>query len=84
MRHQHYSSLSAFLAHYRALRSASVLNESERAALAELDRAVARVDQDVIRAALDDNADTAAARRRIERARRTLVRELAAQGIIGG
>lgn len=83
MRHPHYSSLSAFLAHYRALRSASVLNESERATLAELDRAVARVDQDAIRAALDDNADTVA-RRRIERARRTLARELAAQGIIGG
>ncbi|MFZ0889068.1 MAG: hypothetical protein WA005_11490 [Candidatus Binataceae bacterium] len=79
-----YSSLAAFAAHYRALRSSKEFTEDERARLAEMNEALDTLGAD-IRAVLDSEAagDGAAMRRR-ERAERKLRRELIARGMLTG
>ena len=79
-----YSSLAAFTAHYRALRSSKEFTEDERARLAEMNQALDTLGAD-LRAVLDSEAagDRAALRRR-ERAERKLRRELMARGMLTG
>ena len=79
-----YSSLAAFAAHYRALRSSKEFTEDERARLAEMNQALDSLGAD-LRAVLDSQpaGDRAALRRR-ERAERMLRRELMARGILTG
>jgi hypothetical protein len=78
-----YSSLSAFLAHYHALKSEAVRNADDENLFAEMSALVATLAPDV-RAALDSPADNSSAKRHRERAELDLRRELAARGILAG
>jgi hypothetical protein len=78
-----YSSLAAFLAHYRALASAASRTSDEDRLLAELSAAIAILTPEQ-RAALDSSDSTASARRSRERAELHLRRELGARGIVSG
>jgi len=78
-----YSSLAAFLAHYRALASAASRTSDEDRLFAELSAAVATLSPEQ-RAALDSSDSTASARRSRERAELHLRRELVARGIVSG
>ncbi len=78
-----YSSLAAFLAHYRALESAASRTSAEDQLFAEMSAALGTLSpQD--RAALDFSAASAGARRNRERAELHLKRELAARAILSG
>lgn len=79
-----YSSLAAFAAHYRALKSNMECTEDERARLAEINKVLDALAPD-LRDVLDCEpaADSAALRRR-ERAERILRRELIARGVLSG
>ena len=76
-----YSSLAAFLAHYRALASAASRTSDEDRLFAELSAAVATLSPEQ-RATLDSSDSTASARRSRERAELHLRRELVARGIV--
>ncbi len=77
-----YSSLAAFAAHYRALKSQ--LTEDDRARLAEMNELLDALSPN-IRGVLDsDTAGDNAAMRRRERAERMLRRELIARGVLSG
>ena len=76
-----YSSLAAFLAHYRALATASSRTADENRLFEELSAAVATLSSE-LRAALDSSDSTASARRIRERAELHLRRELVARGIV--
>ena len=82
-----YSSLAAFVAHYRALKSARDPAAEDRLLLAEIEKLIASIGPDV-RAALDSDAaggELAGARaRHRERAERRLRRELLARGVLTG
>jgi hypothetical protein len=78
-----YSSLAAFLAHYRALATASSRTSDESRLFEELSAAVATLSPE-LRAALDSSDSTASARRIRERAELHLRRELVARGIVSG
>ena len=78
-----YSSLAAFLAHYRALATASSRTADENRLFEELSAAVATLSSE-LRAALDSSDSTANARRIRERAELHLRRELVARGIVSG
>ena len=78
-----YSSLAAFLAHYRALATASSRTADENRLFEELSAAVATLSSE-LRAALDSSDSTASARRIRERAELHLRRELVARGIVSG
>ena len=78
-----YSSLAAFLAHYRALLSASSRTPDEDQIFAELTAAIAIVAPELA-TALDSSDSTASARRSRERAELHLRRELVARGIVSG
>lgn len=78
-----YSSLAAFLAHYRALASAASRTSDEDRLFAELAAAIAILSTEQ-RAALDSSDSTASARRSRERAELHLRRELVARGIVSG
>ena len=78
-----YSSLAAFLAHYRALTTASSRTAEENRLLEELSAAVATLSPD-LRASIDSSDSTASARRIRERAELHLRRELVARGIVSG
>lgn len=84
-----YTSLSAFIAHYHALKSARDLTREltvdQSDILAEMDRIVAALDS-ALRETIDHDREdaTPAAARRIERARRALAHELTARGILTG
>ncbi len=78
-----YSSLAAFLAHYRALASAASRTSDEDRLFAELSAAVATLSPEQ-RATLDSSDSTASARRSRERAELHLRRELVARGIVSG
>lgn len=92
-----YSSIAAFLAHYRALRgaarhpkgAAASLNAEERTWLAEMERLtseLAPAERDLLAEAEAGGAGAAASviRRRRERAEFKLARILAAHGILTG
>ena len=76
-----YSSLAAFLAHYRALKSDASRGADDQQVFAEMSAAIATLAPE-LRAALDSTDDTAGARRHRERAELQLRRELAARGIV--
>jgi hypothetical protein len=78
-----YSSLAAFLAHYRALQSASSRLSDEDQLFAEMSAAIAALSGED-RAALDSSAATGSARRDRERAELHLTRELVARSILSG
>jgi hypothetical protein len=78
-----YASLAAFLAHYRALASASRRSPEEERILAALERELEVLPAEE-RAALDSASDAPAAGRRRERAELHLRRELLARGAIAG
>ena len=78
-----YSSLAAFLTHYRALASASFRTSDEDQLFAELSAAIAILTPEQ-RAALDSSVSSASTRRSRERAELYLRRELVARGIVSG
>ena len=78
-----YSSLAAFLAHYRALLSASSRTPDEDQIFDQMTTAIAILSPE-LRAALDSSDSTASARRSRERAELHLRRELVARGIVSG
>lgn len=76
-----YSSLAAFLAHYRLLKRATALTDEERERLAEMTKLIellAPADREAI------ESDAAASGRRSERALRKLRRLLAERGVLSG
>jgi hypothetical protein len=76
-----YSSLAAFLAHYRALKSDATRSANDEQLFAEMSAAIATLAAE-LRAALDSTDDTGGARRHRARAELQLRRELAARGIV--
>jgi len=78
-----YSSLAAFLAHYRALKSDPSRGPDDQQLLAGMSAAIAMLAPEA-RAALDSVEDSARAKRHRDRAELQLRRELAARGIVAG
>lgn len=78
-----YSSLAAFLAHRRALRSASALDAEDRNRLAAMEQFLSVLGPAEREAIDSESADPAVARHR-ERAENRLRRELIARGVIDG
>jgi len=78
-----YSSLSAFLAHYRALKSDASRSADDDQLLSEMSAVIATLSPEA-RAALDSTEDSASARRHRARAELQLRRQLAARGIVAG
>jgi hypothetical protein len=78
-----YSSLAAFLAHYRALKSDARRNADDEQLFAEMSAVIAILAPEA-RAALDSTEDSAGARRHRERAELQIRRELVARGILAG
>jgi hypothetical protein len=78
-----YSSLAAFLAHYRALKSAASLGPEDERLRAEMSAAIVTLAPEV-RTALDSTEDTPAVNRHRTRAEFQLRRVLAARGMVAG
>jgi hypothetical protein len=78
-----YSSLAAFLEHYRALKSAAALGTEDERLLVEMSAAIATLAPEV-RAALDSTEDTPAANRHRARAEFQLRRVLVSNGMVAG
>ncbi|MGA7873821.1 MAG: hypothetical protein WCA22_23275 [Candidatus Binatus sp.] len=78
-----YSSLAAFLAHYRALKSDVSRGADDDQLFAEMSAVIASLAPET-RADLDSTEDSAGARRHRERAELQLRRELSARGIVAG
>ena len=78
-----YSSLAAFLAHYRALKSDASRGADDERLFAEMSAVIATLAPEA-RAALDSSEDTAGAKRHRERAELQLRRQLVARGIVTG
>lgn len=78
-----YSSLAAFLAHYRTLRHAGSLRADDRDLLAAMERALGALAPADRAALADTGADPATLRRR-QRAERALRRLLVQQGLLQG
>jgi hypothetical protein len=76
-----YSSLTAFLAHYRALQSAASRNADDDRLLAEMTSVLNTLPADEL-TALASTSDDPATRRHRERAHLHLSRELIARGIV--
>jgi hypothetical protein len=82
-----YSSFEAFLAHYRALKTAQKLAPEERTRLSEIERQVEplRTDLGVLLDSYSAGREPAGAEaRKRERIERRLRRELIARGVISG
>ncbi|HEY9156471.1 hypothetical protein [Candidatus Binatus sp.] len=78
-----YSSLTAFLAHYHALKSDPSRGSDDEQLLAVMSAAIATLAPEA-RAALDSVEDSARAKRHRDRAELRLRRELAARGFVAG
>jgi hypothetical protein len=78
-----YSSLTAFLAHYRALKSNPSRSPDDERLFTEMSAAIATLVPET-RAAIDSTEDNSSANRHRERAEVRLRRELAARGIVAG
>jgi hypothetical protein len=78
-----YSSLAAFLAHYRALKSDASRAADDDQLLSEMSAAIATLTPEA-RASLDSTEDSASARRHRDRAELQLRRELVIRGIVAG
>jgi hypothetical protein len=79
-----YSSLEAFLAHYRALRTASRRNADDELLFTTMSSLIEQVLDANERSALDSEADTGAERRHRERALLKLRRALIQKGALTG
>jgi hypothetical protein len=75
--------MAAFLAHYRALKSDASRSADDEHLFAEMSEVIATLAPEA-RAAIDSAEDSAAVRRRRDRAELQLRRELAARGILAG
>jgi hypothetical protein len=78
-----YSSVSAFLAHYRALKENSAPNEEDRNRLAAIEQLLELLRPEEREAIASDSKDPAIARHR-DRASLRLRRELMTRGVIDG
>jgi hypothetical protein len=78
-----YSSLAAFLAHYRALKSAPSRSPDDERLFAEMSAAIATLAPET-RAAIDSTEYDSTANRHRERAEVRLRRELSLRGILAG
>jgi hypothetical protein len=78
-----YSSLAAFLAHYRALKSDTSRSTDDDQLFAQMSAVIATLAPEA-RASLDFTENSASARRHRDRAELQLRRELAAHGIVAG
>ncbi len=78
-----YSSVSAFIAHFRALRNAAARTADEESLLGEMSAIVASLEPPE-RAALEADEKTSTARRRREHAELNLRRKLIARSILSG
>jgi len=78
-----YSSLAAFLAHYRALKAQAARGADDEQIFGEMSAAIATLAPEA-RAALDSSEDAGAAKRHRERAELQLRRALAARGMVAG
>ena len=78
-----YSSLAAFLAHYRALKSDASRGADDEQLFVEMSAVIATLAPESC-AALDSSEDTVGAKRHRERAELQLRRELVARGIATG
>jgi hypothetical protein len=78
-----YSSLAAFLAHYRALKSDSSRGADDQQVFVEMSAAIATLAAES-RAAIDSIEDNAGAKRHRDRAELRLRRQLVARGILAG
>ncbi len=82
-----YSSLAAFIAHHRALKSLPSLSAEEQSLLAEMEKLIESIGADV-RLAIESDAaggqPADAKGRRRERAERRLCRELRGRGVLSG
>ena len=78
-----YSSLAAFLAHYRALKSTTSRSPDDERLFVQMSAAIETLAPEA-RAAIDSTQDNPGANRHRERAEVRLRRELAARGIIAG
>jgi hypothetical protein len=78
-----YSSLAAFLAHYRALKAGASRNADENQLLAEMSAVIATLAPEN-RSALDSTEDDSGARRHRDRAELELRRALAVRGMVLG
>jgi hypothetical protein len=78
-----YSSLAAFLAHYRALKSDTSRSADDDPLFAEMAAVIDALAPEA-RASLQSSEDSASARRHRERAELQLRRELVARGIVAG
>ena len=78
-----YSSLAAFLAHYRALKSDASRSADDENLFVEMSAVIATLAPET-RAALDSSEDTASAKRHRDRAELQLRRELVDRGIVAG
>jgi len=83
-----YSSLTAFLEHYKALKSSSSLAPEERSLLAEMHDLIApvwpEIDKDISFLWADSGPESGEIKRRRERADRELRRALLARGVLTG
>jgi hypothetical protein len=78
-----YSSLAAFLAHYRALKSDASRSADDDQLFAEMSAVIATLAPEA-RASLDSTEVSTSARRHRERAELQIRRELVARGIVAG
>jgi len=78
-----YSSLAAFLAHYRALKSDASRGADDQQLFAEMSAVIATLAPES-RAAIDSIEDSANAKRHRDRAELELRRELVTRGILAG
>jgi hypothetical protein len=83
MKSRPYSSLAAFIAHYRALKALASRSSDEQQLFAEMTAALSALPPET-RAALDSTDSSASAKRHRERAELQLGRELVARGIVSG
>lgn len=74
-----YSSITAFLAHWRALRDATARTPDQSALLAKMEKAIAELET-VEREALKNDGSSGAARRHRQRAERHLIYILRQRG----
>jgi len=83
-----YSSLTAFLEHYKALKSSSSLAPEERSLLAEMHDLIApvwpEIDKDISFLWADSAAESGEIKHRVERSARALRRELLVRGVLTG